>query len=36
MLSCFGSPDPQLLKHAERRKVFFNDDFSIRDDLNQV
>ena len=36
MLSCLGKPDPQLLKHAERRKVFFNDDFSVRDDLHQV
>lgn len=36
MLSCLGKPDPQLLRNAERRKVFFNDDFSVRSDLSEV
>lgn len=36
MISCLGKPDPQLLRNAERRKVFFSDDFSARADLNEV
>ena len=36
MLSCLGKPDPSLLKNAERRRVFFNDDFSINAELHEV